>query len=91
MKRTAADVNLDPEDVRQGLGRLVLTIVELLRELLERQDLRRVEAGTVTEDQTERLGKTFRALKDEMEALKRHFGLEGEDLNLDLGPLGKLL
>ena len=98
MKGTCADphaniasVDLDPDDVRHGLGRLVLTIVELLRELLERQALRRVEARTVTEEQTERLGRTFRALKEEMEVLRRHFGLEGEELNLDLGPLGKLL
>ena len=91
MKTACTDVDLDPSNVRQGLGRLVLTVVELLRELMERQALRRVEAGTVTVEQTERLGESFRALKVEMEVLRRHFGLEAEDLNLDLGPLGKLL
>ncbi len=93
MKPACADqqVDLDPKHIRQGLGRLVLTVVELLRELMERQALRRVEAGTVTAEQTERLGESFRALKVEMEMLRRHFGLEAEDLNLDLGPLGKLL
>lgn len=83
-------VHLDPENVRRGLGQLVLTIVELLRELLERQAVRRVEAGSLTAEETERLGRTFRALRQEMETLKAHFGLTGDDLNLDLGPLGKL-
>lgn len=92
--RGAADrlrVELRPEDVRHGLGKLVLTIVELVRQLLERQARRRVESGSLTEAEVERLGLTFLKLSEEMENLKRLFGIEGEELNLDLGPLGKLL
>ncbi|MBI4861966.1 MAG: gas vesicle protein K [Candidatus Riflebacteria bacterium] len=84
-------IDIDPENVRRGLGQLVLTIVELLRQLLERQAIRRVEAGSLTDGETERLGCAFRALKDEMVILRTHFGLTQDDLNLDLGPFGKLL
>jgi hypothetical protein len=84
-------IAIKPDDVRKGLGRLVLTLVELIRELLERQAIRRVEAGTLTDREIERLGTTFLQLSEQMEFLKNVFGLEGEDLNLDLGPLGKLL
>jgi hypothetical protein len=84
-------VNADPESVERGLAQLVLTIVELLRELMERQALRRIDGGGLSEDQIERLGRTFAALDERMEELKREFGLEDEDLNLDLGPLGRLL
>ncbi len=86
----APKIKLNPENVRNGLAQLVLTIVELIRELLERQALRRVEAGTLTEDQIERLGQTFCRLSEEIERLKKYFALSDEDLNLDLGPLGKL-
>jgi hypothetical protein len=79
-----------PEDVQRGLAQLVLTIVELLRDLMERQALRRMENGSLTDDEIERLGATFLALRDRMEELKDVFGLTDEDLNLDLGPLGKL-
>jgi hypothetical protein len=84
-------INADPEGVERGLAQLVLTIVELLRQLMERQALRRVEAGALTEDQVERLGETLMLLAERMEELKREFGLEDRDLNLDLGPLGRLL
>lgn len=84
-------INADPEHVEQGLTKLVLTLVELLRQLLERQAIRRIEAGTLTDEETERLGQTFMRLQARMEELKQTFGLEDEDLNLDLGPLGKLL
>ena len=84
-------VNADPERVERGLAQLVLTLVELLRQLMERQALRRIEQGTLTEDQIERLGQTFMKLEQRMEELKREFGLEDEDLNLNLGPLGDLL
>jgi DNA polymerase sigma len=63
----------------------------LIRDLLERQAIRRVEAGTLTDCEIERLGTTFLQLSEQMVFLKSVFGLEGEDLNLDLGPLGKLL
>jgi hypothetical protein len=69
----------------------VLTIVELLRQLMERQALRRVEAGNLDDETVERLGRTLMALESRMEELKRTFGLADEDLNLDLGPLGRLL
>ncbi len=84
-------IAFQPDDVKHGLGRLVLTIVDLVRELLERQAIRRIEAGSLTELEIERIGTTFLRLSEEMETLKAAFGLEGQDLNLDLGPLGKLL
>lgn len=84
-------IAFQPEDVKQGLGKLVLTVVELLRELLERQAIRRMDAGVLTEPEIERLGSTFLQLSEQMEVLKVAFGLEGEELNIDLGPLGKLL
>jgi hypothetical protein len=84
-------IDADPEEVERGLAQLVLTLIELLRQLMERQAIRRVEAGTVDEEQVERLGRTFMALEQRMDELKAHFGLADEDLNLDLGPLGRLL
>jgi hypothetical protein len=84
-------INADPQNVERGLAQLALTIIELLRQLMERQAIRRMEAGTLTDDETERLGQTFMLLEQRMEELKKSFGLEGKDLNLDLGPLGKLL
>jgi hypothetical protein len=84
-------VNADPEHVEQGLAQLVLTLVELLRQLMERQALRRMEQGTLTDEQIERLGQTFMKLEQRMEELKAEFGLEDRDLNLNLGPLGNLL
>jgi hypothetical protein len=84
-------VSATPEDTERGLAQLVLTIVELLRQLMERQALRRIDAGTLTAEQEERLGETFLALDRRMAELRDHFGLEPEDLNLDLGPLGSLL
>jgi hypothetical protein len=84
-------VNADPENVERGLAQLVLTIVELLRQLMERQALRRMEQGTLTDEEVERLGETFMKLEQRMEELKQEFGLEDRDLNLNLGPLGDLL
>ena len=84
-------VDADGERVERGLAQLVLTLVELLRQLLERQALRRVEGGTLSEDEIERLGETLMRLEARMEELKREFGLRDEDLNVDLGPLGRLL
>jgi hypothetical protein len=83
-------IQLQPDNVRNGLAQLVLTLVELLRELLERQALRRIDAGSLTLGEVERMGATFLRLTEEIERLKVHFGFTDEDLNLNLGPLGKL-
>ena len=85
-----ARLELDPDQVKNGLGALVLTVVKLLHELLERQALRRIDAGSLTEEQIEKLGLTLMRQADEIDRLRKEFGLEEEDLNLDLGPLGKL-
>jgi hypothetical protein len=82
-------VNADPDNVERGLAQLVLTIVELLRQIMERQALRRIDGGGLTEDQVERLGRTFMELDKRMTELREVFGLDEEDLNL--GPLGNLL
>ncbi|MGZ3471338.1 MAG: gas vesicle protein K [Isosphaeraceae bacterium] len=84
-------VAIRPDDVRNGLGKLVLTLVELIRQLLERQAIRRIEAGSLDDDEIERLGITFLQLGEQVTLLRKLFGLDDEDLNLDLGPLGKLL
>ncbi|MFY9259555.1 MAG: gas vesicle protein K [Gallionella sp.] len=84
-------IELDPENVRRSLGQLVLTLVELIRQLLEKQALRRIEGGSLSEAEIERLGLTFLELNEQMKRLKQEFGLTDADLNLDLGPLGKLL
>ena len=79
-------IETDPESVERGLVTLVLTLVELLRQLMERQALRRVEDGTLTEDKIDEIGRTLMALDDRMTELTDHFGLNRADLNLDLGP-----
>jgi hypothetical protein len=84
-------VNADRENLEKGLAQLVLTLIELLRQLMERQALRRIEGGSLSSDEVERLGETFRLLSERMDELKEHFELRDEDLNLDLGPLGRLL
>ena len=84
-------VNADPESVERGLAQLVLTIVELLRQLMERQALRRIDGGGLSDEQIERLGRTFMELDRRMDELREQFGLTADDLNLDLGPLGRLL
>jgi hypothetical protein len=84
-------VEADPASVERGLAQLVLTLVELLRQLMERQALRRMDAGTLDDDEIERLGETFMKLEQRMEELKKSFGLGGKDLNLDLGPLGNVM
>jgi CII-binding regulator of phage lambda lysogenization HflD len=84
-------VNADGESLEQGLAQLVLTVIELLRQLMERQALHRMEDGTLSEEEVERLGRVFMALAERMDELKDLFGLEDEDLNLNLGPLGNLM
>ncbi len=84
-------VNADREGLEKGLAQLVLTLVELLRQLMERQALRRIDGGSLPPEKVEQLGETFMLLEQRMGELKEAFGLEDEDLNLDLGPLGKLI
>jgi len=84
-------INADPEHVEKGLAQLVLTVVELLRQLMERQALRRIEGGSLDEAEVERLGVALMKLEERMEELKREFELEDADLNLNLGPLGDLV
>ena len=84
-------IDADPESVQQGLAQLVLTIVELLRQLMERQALRRIDGGGLTDEQVENLGRTFMELDRAMEELRGHFGLEPEVEVEVLGPLGRLL
>lgn len=84
-------INADQRNVEQGLARLVLTLIELVRRLLEKQALRRMEADSLTDEQIERLGETFIKLEEKMTELKATFGLQDEDFNLDLGPLGDLM
>lgn len=89
--RPGRRIEVDEESVRRSLAGLVLTIVELLRQLMERQALRRVEQGGISDEQIEKLGLTLMALERNMAELREHFGLTEDDLNLDLGPLGPLL
>lgn len=89
--RTPRRIEIDPENLRNGLGQLVLTLIKLLHELLEKQAIRRMESSTLTEAQVEQLGLTLMRQAEEIERLRDVFGLKEEDLNLDLGPLGKLL
>lgn len=84
-------IDSDPETVQRDLMRLVLTIIELVRQLMERQALRRLDEGSLTEDQIEALGTGLMHLADAMRELRERYGLSQEDLNLDLGPLGSLL
>ncbi|NHM26758.1 gas vesicle protein K [Desulfofundulus sp. TPOSR] len=84
-------INVDPEKIEQGLAKLVLTLIELLRKLMEKQALKRMEAGSLTSEEIERMGLTFMRLEEKMEELKQLFGLKDEDLNLKLGPLGDLM
>ena len=83
-------INADPDKVEQGLARLVLTVIELLRRVLEHQAVRRMDGGSLTDEQVERLGLALLRLNDRMDELKKTFDLTDEDLSVDLGPLGEL-
>jgi hypothetical protein len=87
----APHINLDQDNIKNSLGQLVLTLVKLLHELLEPQGIRRIEAGSLTDDQIERLGLTLMKQAQEIDRLRQEFGLEEDDLNIDPGPLGQLL
>ncbi len=84
-------INADQQNVEQGLAKLVLTLIELIRRLLEKQAIRRMEGGSLTDEEIERLGETFLKLEQKMAELKATFGLQDEELNLNLGPLGDLM
>lgn len=84
-------INVDAQSVEQGLAKLVLTLIELIRRLLEKQAVRRMEGGGLTPEQIEELGLALMKLEAKMQELKAQFGLEDEDLNLDLGPIGRLI
>jgi hypothetical protein len=89
--RPSGSIAIDPETVEGDLARLVLTLVEFLRRLLEMQAIRRMEAGTLSPDEEERLGLTFMRARGKVLELARSFGLSERDLSLDLGPLGRLM
>jgi hypothetical protein len=84
-------INANPETVEHDLAKLVLALIELIRRLMEKQALRRVEAGSLSEDDVERLGQTLLKLEQKIDELKATFGLQDEDLDLNLGPLGDLM
>jgi hypothetical protein len=84
-------IDADPSKVEQGLAKLVLTLVDLLRRLMERQAIRRIEGGSLDDEEIERLGLAFMRMETRMAELREVFGLEAEDLNLNLGPLGDLM
>jgi hypothetical protein len=84
-------IEADPETVGRDLARLVLTLIELLRQLMERQAIRRIDTGDLPDDTVEQLGLGLLRLEEAMTELREHFGLTPADLNIDLGPLGPLL
>jgi hypothetical protein len=84
-------IDANPEEVERGLAKLVLTLIDLIRRLLEKQALRRIEGGSLTDEEIERLGLTFLRLAQRMKELQAAFHLNDEDLNLNLGPLGDLM
>jgi hypothetical protein len=86
-----ARLDATPADIEAGVGQLVLTLVEFVRQILEHQAVRRMEGGSLTEEETERLGVALMRLEERLEDIRDAFGLEPGDLNIDLGPLGRLL
>ena len=83
--------NADPDDVQRSVAQLVLTLVEFIRKLLERQAIRRMEGGTLTDQQTEDIGRALMTLEETVRDMAARFGIPIDDLNLDLGPAGKLI
>ena len=84
-------LKMDAEKTKDGLAQLVLTVIKLLHELLEKQAIRRIDGGNLTDEEIERLGITLMRQSEVLSQIAQDFGLEDEDLNLDLGPLGKLI
>lgn len=93
LETTAAPerINIDPKNVEKGLAKLVLTLIELIRKLMEKQALHRVAGGSLSAEEIERLGEALMKLENKMQELKELFGLKDEDLNIRLGPLGDLM
>ncbi len=91
MRNRPRRMDIQPDSIGNGLGQLVLTLVKLLHELLERQAIRRIDGGSLSDGEIEKLGVTLMRQAEEIDRLRSIFGLREEDLNLDLGPLGKLL
>jgi len=95
LERTSASSplrwNADPDDVQRSVAQLVLTLVEFIRKLLERQAIRRMEEGTLTQEQTEDVGRALMKLEETLRDIAAKFGIHPDDLNLDLGPVGKLM
>ncbi len=91
LSRTLPDrINAEPASASQELGKLVLTLVEVVRKVLEHQAVRRMDSGTLSPEETERLGLALLRLSERMKELKTAFGLQDQDLDIDLGPLGRL-
>ena len=86
-----ARIKLDPEKAKNGLGQLVLTLVKVIHELLELQAIRRIDSGSLMDEEIENIGMTLMKQAEEIDRLRKEFNLEEEDLNIDLGPLGRLL
>ncbi|HJY31006.1 MAG TPA: gas vesicle protein K [Pyrinomonadaceae bacterium] len=84
-------INVDAQSVEQGLAKLVLTLIEFIRRLLEKQAVRRMEGGDLSPEQIEELGLALMKLEAKLQQLKTQFGLTDDDLNLDLGPIGRLI
>lgn len=84
-------INIDPEGIEQGLAQLVLTLIEFLRQVLERQAVRRMEGGTLSDEEVERVGLALMKLEEKVHELADQFGLRPSDLNINLGPLGDLV
>jgi hypothetical protein len=91
LRQTAARWNPDPDDVQRSVAQLVLTIVEFLRRLMERQAIRRMEQNTLSPKQVEAVGVALMRLEETVREIGARFGLAPDDLNLDLGPIGKLM
>ncbi|MBI4690612.1 MAG: gas vesicle protein K [Nitrospirae bacterium] len=91
IKAVLPRLDANPEKVEQGLAKLVLALIDMLRRLMEKQAIRRMDSSDLRDDEVERLGDTFMKLENKMEELKRIFDLKDEDLNLNLGPLGDLM
>lgn len=89
LRQEPAKLNVDPEKVEQGLVKLVLALVELLRQLMEKQAIRRIEGDSLTEEEINRLGMTLMKLEQKIKELQQHFQID--DLNINLGPLGNLM